>query len=94
MLRIQFLICSTCSTSAKYSSYSTTSGSRYMLVIQVTLGNCKQFYKFDTSLTAPPVGFHSVHGVRRSDTDNSEFQVISSKSIQQSTCIIISFQRF
>ncbi|XP_035988514.1 protein mono-ADP-ribosyltransferase PARP4 isoform X3 [Fundulus heteroclitus] len=62
------------STSLKYSKPSDTDGSRLLLVCDVALGSCRDVHSRDTSLTKAPEGFHSVHGVRRSNKKTSEFQ--------------------
>eukprot|EP00079_Xenopus_tropicalis_P033570 XP_017947341.1 PREDICTED: poly [ADP-ribose] polymerase 4-like [Xenopus tropicalis] len=68
------------STSVKYSEPAVTNGARLIVVCDVALGNCKDVYKRDFSLTAAPSGFHSVHGVRqipgaKSDFEQDEFVV-------------------
>ncbi|XP_056145219.1 protein mono-ADP-ribosyltransferase PARP4 isoform X2 [Lampris incognitus] len=62
------------STSLKYSSPSVTDGSRLLLVCDVALGQCRDFQKRDPSLSQAPEGYHSVHGVRRTQTTHSEFE--------------------
>ncbi|KAG7240419.1 hypothetical protein INR49_026990, partial [Caranx melampygus] len=62
------------STSLKYSSCSTTDGSRLLLVCDVALGSCKDVHKRDFTLTKAPEGHDSVHGVRRSPNTQSEFE--------------------
>ncbi|CAH1248284.1 PARP4 [Branchiostoma lanceolatum] len=62
------------STSAKYSSANKTRGTRYMVVSKVALGKCTDVYKQDSSLTQPPQGFNSVHGVKGTDEMPSEFK--------------------
>ncbi|KAJ8253455.1 hypothetical protein GJAV_G00213140 [Gymnothorax javanicus] len=62
------------STSLKYSKPGATDGSRLLLVCEVALGNCKDLYRKDPSLSSAPEGFHSVHGVRLSPTVTSEFE--------------------
>ncbi|XP_004912129.1 protein mono-ADP-ribosyltransferase PARP4 [Xenopus tropicalis] len=64
----------------KYSEPAVTNGARLILVCDVALGNCKDVYKRNFSLTAAPSGFHSVHGVReipgaKSDFEEDEFVV-------------------
>ncbi|XP_038132152.1 protein mono-ADP-ribosyltransferase PARP4 isoform X3 [Cyprinodon tularosa] len=75
------------STSLKYSSPSETDGSRLLLVCDVALGWFKNVYKKDPTLTRPPEGFHSVHGVRRtkgtpSDFEDDEFVVYSPDQVK------------
>ncbi|KAL7384647.1 hypothetical protein ABVT39_006320 [Epinephelus coioides] len=62
------------STSLQYSKPSETDGSRLMLVCDVALGRCKDFYKRDLTLTQAPEGHDSVHGVRRTRHIKSDFQ--------------------
>ncbi|TRY93758.1 hypothetical protein DNTS_023453 [Danionella cerebrum] len=74
-------------TSVKYSKPSATDGSRLLLVCDVALGLSKCLQKKDTSLTCPPYGFHSVHGVRRtlhkrSDFEDDEFVVYNTEQIR------------
>ena len=46
-----------------------------MLVADVSLGNSYKVYHHDNSLTAPPAGYNSVHGVGRTDAVQSDFEV-------------------
>ena len=46
-----------------------------LLINEVSLGKCADCYKFDTELTAPPSGYSSVHGVRKTESIQSDFQV-------------------
>uniref|UniRef100_A0A3Q3FBH0 Poly [ADP-ribose] polymerase n=1 Tax=Labrus bergylta TaxID=56723 RepID=A0A3Q3FBH0_9LABR len=62
------------STSLKYSKPSVTDGSRLLLVSDVALGKCQDFYKRDHTMTEAPVGHDSVHGVRCTRSNRSEFQ--------------------
>uniref|UniRef100_A0ABM0MFB2 Poly [ADP-ribose] polymerase n=1 Tax=Saccoglossus kowalevskii TaxID=10224 RepID=A0ABM0MFB2_SACKO len=62
------------STSAKYSLPSTKSGCRFMLVNEVALGRCKEFNQYCKNLTAAPDGFDSVHGVRGTKQQSSDFK--------------------
>ncbi|XP_035659528.1 protein mono-ADP-ribosyltransferase PARP4-like [Branchiostoma floridae] len=62
------------STSAAYSSPNKHRGTRYMVVSEVALGKCKDVYKHDTSLTQPPQGYNSVHGVKGTEEITSEFK--------------------
>ena len=64
-----------CSTWAKYSQPSKTKGTRLLLINEVSLGKCTDLYKFDTDLTAPPDGYNSTHGVRKTEGIQSDFQV-------------------
>lgn len=63
------------STSLKYSRPSVTDGCRLLLVCDVALGRCKDVQKRDLTLTQAPEGHHSVHGVRRTSSIHSEFEV-------------------
>ncbi|XP_069011288.1 protein mono-ADP-ribosyltransferase PARP4 [Embiotoca jacksoni] len=60
--------------SLKYSKPSVTDGSRLLVVCDVALGQCKDVHKRDITLTQPPEGHHSVHGVRRTVNTHSEFE--------------------
>ncbi|KAI0229496.1 Protein mono-ADP-ribosyltransferase PARP4 [Lamellibrachia satsuma] len=62
------------STWVKYSQPSNTKGTRMLLINEVSLGKCADCYKFDTELTAPPSGYSSVHGVRKTESIQSDFQ--------------------
>jgi len=46
-----------------------------MLVNEVALGNCKELFTKDTTLTSPPKGYNSVHGVKSTPEMKSEFKV-------------------
>ncbi|XP_069829008.1 protein mono-ADP-ribosyltransferase PARP4-like [Dendropsophus ebraccatus] len=61
------------STSVKYSQPSSVTGSRLLMVCDVALGNCADVFRRDYTITEPPNGFHSVHGVRRKDGVKSDF---------------------
>lgn len=63
------------STSLKYAKPSETDGSRLLLVCDVALGVSKDLYKRDQTLTEAPEGYHSVHGVRRTNKTTSDFEV-------------------
>ncbi|XP_041929049.1 protein mono-ADP-ribosyltransferase PARP4-like isoform X2 [Alosa sapidissima] len=62
------------STSVKYSRPGVTDGSRLLLVCEVALGYCREFRKKDTTLTIAPEGYDSVHGVRSTPRQHSEFE--------------------
>ncbi|XP_078796331.1 protein mono-ADP-ribosyltransferase PARP4 isoform X5 [Oryzias latipes] len=62
------------STSLKYSKPSETDGSRLLLVCDVALGNCKDVRQRDPTLTHAPLGHHSVHGIRRTQISQSDFE--------------------
>ncbi|XP_029458355.1 protein mono-ADP-ribosyltransferase PARP4 isoform X2 [Rhinatrema bivittatum] len=75
------------STSIKYSKPSETDGSRLLVVCDVALGNCRELYKRDCSLTDAPPGYQSVHGVRKtedilSDFEDDEFVVYSTTQVK------------
>ncbi|XP_077340109.1 protein mono-ADP-ribosyltransferase PARP4 isoform X3 [Lithobates pipiens] len=61
------------STSVKYTEASRVSGERLLLVCDVALGTTKDVGKRDYSITEPPEGFHSLHGVRSNVSKNSQF---------------------
>lgn len=46
-----------------------------MLVSQVALGTTLDVHKHQWDLTAPPSGYHSVHGVAATEGVESDFQV-------------------
>ena len=46
-----------------------------MLVNEVALGNIKDYFQHDTTLTAPPDGYDSTHGVGRDQDNSSQFEV-------------------
>ncbi|XP_059198459.1 protein mono-ADP-ribosyltransferase PARP4 isoform X2 [Centropristis striata] len=62
------------STSLKYSKPSETDGSRLLLMCDVALGQCKEMYKTDLTLTEAPEGHDSVHGVRCTRNIHSAFE--------------------
>ncbi|KAL2081078.1 hypothetical protein ACEWY4_022931 [Coilia grayii] len=62
------------STSVKYSRPNVTDGLRLLLVCEVALGRCREFRKRDTTLTSAPEGYDSVHGVRNTANQPSEFE--------------------
>ncbi|KAG8545369.1 hypothetical protein GDO81_021002 [Engystomops pustulosus] len=61
------------STSLKYSQPSDITGSRLLVVCDVALGKCTDVFHRDYTITEPPNGFHSVHGVQRKEGVNSDF---------------------
>ncbi|XP_073469577.1 protein mono-ADP-ribosyltransferase PARP4 isoform X2 [Aquarana catesbeiana] len=61
------------STSVKYTEASRVSGERLLLVCDVALGKTKDVGNRDYSITEPPEGFHSLHGVRSDVWKNSQF---------------------
>ncbi|CAF4385876.1 unnamed protein product, partial [Rotaria sp. Silwood2] len=62
------------STSLKYTTASTTRpGRRLLCICQVALGESTNYYSFSPTLTKPPNGFHSTHGVKRTEQNNSMF---------------------
>uniref|UniRef100_A0A8C5LYB7 Poly [ADP-ribose] polymerase n=1 Tax=Leptobrachium leishanense TaxID=445787 RepID=A0A8C5LYB7_9ANUR len=80
------------STSVKYSEPSSTSGSRLLVVCDVALGKSREVYKKDYTITEPPGGFHSVHGVRRahgieSDFEDDEFVVYKGNQIKMAYAV-------
>ena len=65
------------STSLKYTTASTIrTGRRLLCICQVALGESANFYSFSPNLIKPPNGFHSTHGVKRTDDNHSKFTVI------------------
>ncbi|KAM3935680.1 protein mono-ADP-ribosyltransferase PARP4-like isoform 3-T3 [Leptodactylus fuscus] len=61
------------STSVKYSQASDVTGSRLLVICDVALGKCKDVFHRDYTITEPPNGFHSVHGVQRKHSVTSDF---------------------
>ncbi|KAL8613683.1 hypothetical protein ACOMHN_029775 [Nucella lapillus] len=74
MLGSGIYFASAASTSAKYSTPSKTRSTRLMLVNEVALGECHDVTTTDTTLTQPPDGFHSVHGVGKKSDNSSQFE--------------------
>lgn len=75
------------STSMKYSAPTQTDGSRLLVICEVALGNCLDLNKKDFSLTNAPLGYHSVHGIRKApglDTDfeDDEYVVYNTSQIK------------
>ncbi|CAF2919721.1 unnamed protein product [Rotaria sp. Silwood2] len=61
-------------TSLKYTTASMTRpGRRLLCVCQVALGESANYYSFSPTLIKPPDGFHSTHGVRRTEDNRSMF---------------------
>ncbi|XP_068123023.1 protein mono-ADP-ribosyltransferase PARP4-like isoform X2 [Hyperolius riggenbachi] len=61
------------STSVKYTEASSNTGARLLVVCDVALGRTKDVGKRDYTITEPPEGFHSIHGVRSDVWKNSDF---------------------
>ncbi|CAF1609985.1 unnamed protein product [Rotaria magnacalcarata] len=62
------------STSLKYTTASAIrSGRRLLCICQVALGESANYYSFSPTLTKPPDGFHSTHGVKRTEENQSKF---------------------
>ena len=64
-------------TSVAYSTASKTKGTRLMLVNEVALGNCLDTTQKDLTLTCAPEGYQSVHGVKATFDQPSDFKVIT-----------------
>ncbi|XP_059896583.1 protein mono-ADP-ribosyltransferase PARP4 isoform X2 [Gadus macrocephalus] len=60
-------------TSLKYSKPSEASGSRLVLVCDVALGRCLEVRKKHPRLTQPPDTYHSLHGLRHTPANHSQF---------------------
>uniref|UniRef100_A0A8C5F3R9 Poly [ADP-ribose] polymerase n=1 Tax=Gadus morhua TaxID=8049 RepID=A0A8C5F3R9_GADMO len=60
-------------TSLKYSKPSEASGSRLVLVCDVALGRCLEVRKKHLRLTQPPDTYHSLHGLRHTPANHSQF---------------------
>ena len=64
------------STSLKYTTASTKRPSpRLLCICQVALGESANYYSFSSTLTKPPNGFYSTHGVKRTEENRSMFTV-------------------
>ncbi|CAF3743237.1 unnamed protein product [Rotaria sp. Silwood1] len=62
------------STSLKYTTSSITRpGRRLLCISQVALGKSAKFYSYTPNLIEPPENFHSTHGVKKTDENNSKF---------------------
>ncbi|XP_074159822.1 protein mono-ADP-ribosyltransferase PARP4 isoform X2 [Sminthopsis crassicaudata] len=75
------------STGNKYSQPNKTNGTRFLVVCDVALGCCMNLLKRDFSLTEPPPGYDSVHGIRRteqiiSDFEDDEFVVYNTSQVK------------
>ena len=75
------------STSLKYTTASTVRpGRRLLCICQVALGETADFHVFSPTLTKPPTGFHSTHGVKRTEDHHSTFTV----SVTCLYCVLVS----
>ena len=64
------------STSLKYTTPSKNRpGRRLLCICQVALGQSANYYSFAPTLVKPPDGFHSTHGIKRTDENHSMFTV-------------------
>ncbi|CAF3946991.1 unnamed protein product, partial [Rotaria sordida] len=62
------------STSLKYTTTSIIRpGRRLLCICQVALGETANYYSFSPTLTKPSDGFHSTHGVKRTEDNHSMF---------------------
>ncbi|KAM8977640.1 protein mono-ADP-ribosyltransferase PARP4 [Pelodytes ibericus] len=61
------------SASIKYSEPSKSDGARLLVVCDVALGSSRKVYRKDHTITEPPTGYHSLHGVRKESGTNSDF---------------------
>ena len=59
-------------TSLKNSSISSIRNTRYVVLCDVALGNCKDYFDFDHEITEEPEGFNSTHGVKYITNDEVE----------------------
>jgi poly [ADP-ribose] polymerase len=79
-------------TSLKYAYPSTIRNTRLVGVFEVALGNCKDYFNFETGLTQPPKCYNSTHGVKKVDSNESSFNddeyVIYSASQQKLRYIV------
>ncbi|XP_023233095.1 poly [ADP-ribose] polymerase 4-like isoform X2 [Centruroides sculpturatus] len=58
----------------KYSAVNKMRNTRFILVCEVALGKVYHTNKFQISLSKPPEGFESVHGIKTSDYEITDFQ--------------------
>lgn len=63
------------STCAKYSAPGKFTGTRFLAVNNVAMGESKDIYEKRTDIESAPDGFNSVHGVRKTDQVESFFVV-------------------
>ncbi|XP_043851171.1 protein mono-ADP-ribosyltransferase PARP4 [Dromiciops gliroides] len=75
------------STGMKYSQPNKINGTRFLVVCDVALGSCMNLHKRNLSLTEPPQGYDSVHGIRRtehiiSDFEDDEFVVYKTSQVK------------
>ena len=74
------------STSLKYSNVSASSGTRHVIISDVALGKIHVTRKHQLKWTEPPPGCDSVHGARRNDNDESQFEV---SSMSHEVCVVL-----
>ena len=65
------------STCLKYAVPSGVTGMRMLVVCEVALGNCYDCTTVQPGLTAPPSGYHSCHGVKMTEDNETDFPVCS-----------------
>ncbi|KAG8524708.1 Protein mono-ADP-ribosyltransferase PARP4 [Galemys pyrenaicus] len=75
------------SASIKYSHPGEIDGSRLLVISDVSLGNCMKLHKKDFSLKEAPLGYDSVHGIRRkaivpTDFEDDEFVVYKTNQVK------------
>ncbi|XP_078078208.1 protein mono-ADP-ribosyltransferase PARP4 isoform X2 [Mustelus asterias] len=61
-------------TSIKYSKPNKIDGSCLLVICDVSLGKCKNYYRKDLLLTAAPAEYSSVHGIRKTENIFTEFE--------------------
>ncbi|UJR11204.1 hypothetical protein I4U23_015385 [Adineta vaga] len=62
------------STSLQYTTASTVRpGRRLLCICRVALGESAKYYSFSPTLTKPADGFHSTHGIKRTEENHSMF---------------------
>jgi hypothetical protein len=86
----------TSSTSAAYTTPG-AKGTRMMLMCKVGLGNVKHYNKVTFGLTEPPAGYNSVHGVRSTpsqptDFVDDEYVIFNANQQQQEYLVEFRFQ--
>ncbi|XP_060575380.1 protein mono-ADP-ribosyltransferase PARP4-like, partial [Ruditapes philippinarum] len=60
--------------SSQYSTANSQTGTRFMLLCNVSLGHCCKMYQTDFTITSAPEGFDCVQGVKSSNDNQSSFE--------------------
>ncbi|ELR19183.1 ubiquitin domain containing protein [Acanthamoeba castellanii str. Neff] len=81
------------STAAQYTTPG-QQGTRMMLVCNVALGKSADITKIDTTITEPPKGYDSVHGVRSTESQQTDFvddEYVVYRTAQQHMSYLVEF---